>query len=250
MRSPRWVIGHVVVAIAVAVCVALGFWQLGRRADRHVENERVRSRISQPVPLPAEGFTAGSTQALRYRGVSAAGRFDPAHEFLVRYRTREGLPGYGVVTPLVTPDGAVLVERGWVPLEMGERWPVRSAAPPAGEVTVHGWLAAPHRSRVKPTAPSPASGRPGLVADVAAPQLRPLLPYDRLYELTLVAAGDDDRFPAPLGLPDLSDGPHLSYAFQWFSFAAIALIGWTALVRKGTGRGRAQPDERTLAPSE
>jgi len=246
VRSPRWIIGHVVVAVAVGVCATLGLWQLDRRSERRAENERVKDRIEHPVPLPADGFTAGSTAGLRYRGVSVTGRYDQAHEFLVRYRSREGLPGYGVITPLVTPDGAVLVDRGWVPLDWGERWPVSDAAPPTGEVRVDGWLAAPHRSRVEPTAPSPATGKPGLVADVAAPQLRPLLPYDRLYELTLVADGPTDRFPAPVGLPDISEGPHLSYAFQWFCFGAIALIGWIALV-VSAGRGRSASARRRRA---
>jgi surfeit locus 1 family protein len=33
--------------------------------------------------------------------------------------------------------------------------------------------------------------------------------------------------------PDLSDGPHLSYAIQWFSFATIALVGYPIYVRRG-----------------
>ncbi len=31
---------------------------------------------------------------------------------------------------------------------------------------------------------------------------------------------------------DLSDGPHMSYAIQWFSFAAIMLVGYPFYVRK------------------
>lgn len=248
MRSPKWVIGHVVIAVVVIVCVTLGFWQLDRRSQRRAENERVTSRIAETQPLPETGFASGSTEALRYRGVEAIGRFDPDHEFLVRYRSHEGLPGYGVITPLVTADGVVLVDRGWVPLEMGERWPVPDAAAPSDEVRVEGWLAAPHRSRVRPVAPT--SDAPGYVGDVAAPQLRPLLPYDRLYELTLVALGPADRFPAPVGLPEIGEGPHLSYAFQWFSFAAIALIGWSAVVvsaRRGPSAGARRRDEPSPA---
>ena len=220
------------VALAVAVCVSLGFWQLGRLSERRSANELVKSRIRPPASLPMAGFEAGSADALRYRGVSVAGRFDPARELLVRYRTFEGLPGFGVVTPLVTPDGTVLVDRGWIPLEQGEQWPASAgdAAAPSGTVTVTGWLAGPHRSRVAPVAPSPDDRKPGIVSEVSAPQLRPVLPYERLYELTLIADGPSDRFPAPVGEPDLSEGPHLGYAFQWFSFAAIALIGWTAIV--------------------
>lgn len=234
LLSPSWLIGHVAVLLAVSLCVTLGFWQVGRRADRQAANEQVKARIRPPMPLPVDGFTSGTANALRYRGVSATGRFDPANELLIRYRTFEGLPGYGVVTPLVLADGGgvVLVDRGWIPLERGEEWPraAGDAAAPSGEVTVTGWLAGPHRSRVAPEAPRPAEQRPGIVSDVSAPQLRNVLPYPRLYEMTLVADGPSDRFPAPVGEPDISDGPHLGYAFQWFSFAAIALIGWSAIV--------------------
>jgi cytochrome oxidase assembly protein ShyY1 len=33
-------------------------------------------------------------------------------------------------------------------------------------------------------------------------------------------------------LPELSEGPHLSYAIQWFSFAVVALVGSAILVRR------------------
>ena len=33
-------------------------------------------------------------------------------------------------------------------------------------------------------------------------------------------------------LPDITNGPHLSYAFQWFFFSAVALFGWIFVVRR------------------
>ncbi|PYP33873.1 MAG: hypothetical protein DMD47_00160, partial [Gemmatimonadetes bacterium] len=41
------------------------------------------------------------------------------------------------------------------------------------------------------------------------------------------------RWPAPA----LDDGPHLSYAIQWFSFAVIILAGSVALFRKSLAGG-------------
>jgi cytochrome oxidase assembly protein ShyY1 len=61
------------------------------------------------------------------------------------------------------------------------------------------------------------------------------LPYDlaphplQLVEQTPSQTGD---LPVPVPLPELSEGPHLSYAIQWFSFAAIALAGAAILVRR------------------
>ena len=43
--------------------------------------------------------------------------------------------------------------------------------------------------------------------------------------------------PEPPPLPQLTNGPHLSYAFQWFSFATIAIVGYVVLV------GRDRRDE-------
>jgi len=59
------------------------------------------------------------------------------------------------------------------------------------------------------------------------------------------AAGDaDGSQPIRLGPPELDRGPHLSYAIQWFSFAAIALIGWTiVVVRRWTAEERRQTVE-------
>ena len=36
--------------------------------------------------------------------------------------------------------------------------------------------------------------------------------------------------PAPL--PELTEGPHLNYAIQWFAFATIAAVGYVILVRR------------------
>jgi cytochrome oxidase assembly protein ShyY1 len=42
-------------------------------------------------------------------------------------------------------------------------------------------------------------------------------------------AGD---VPRPLPAPEVSDGPHLAYAVQWFAFGVIAVGGWVALLRR------------------
>ena len=47
----------------------------------------------------------------------------------------------------------------------------------------------------------------------------------------------------PIRLPELTNGPHLSYAVQWFTFATIAVIGSIVLyVRLGTGRNVASQE--------
>jgi cytochrome oxidase assembly protein ShyY1 len=48
--------------------------------------------------------------------------------------------------------------------------------------------------------------------------------------------------PVPLDLPELGEGPHLSYAVQWFLFAAVVAIGFPVLViRTASRRGPPPP---------
>ena len=70
--------------------------------------------------MPPRRAARASAAALRdddqYARVRATGRYDAAHQLLVRNRPLEGQVGYYVLTPLVTDAGpALLVDRGWVP---------------------------------------------------------------------------------------------------------------------------------------
>jgi cytochrome oxidase assembly protein ShyY1 len=38
--------------------------------------------------------------------------------------------------------------------------------------------------------------------------------------------------PRVVPLPERTDGPHLSYAVQWFIFSACVPLGWVLVVRK------------------
>ncbi len=61
---------------------------------------------------------------------------------IVRYRTRDGASGVDVVVPLVRPTAApaLLVDRGWLATDNSGTEPDDVPAPPAGEVTVTGWV--------------------------------------------------------------------------------------------------------------
>jgi cytochrome oxidase assembly protein ShyY1 len=47
--------------------------------------------------------------------------------------------------------------------------------------------------------------------------------------------------PKPQTEIDLSEGSHLSYAIQWFAFAAISFLGGIAWLARGFARRRANP---------
>jgi len=42
--------------------------------------------------------------------------------------------------------------------------------------------------------------------------------------------------PDPVPAPETDNGPHLSYAIQWVTFAFVAIVGWYVLIRKEAER--------------
>jgi cytochrome oxidase assembly protein ShyY1 len=215
-----------IAAFVAAACVGLGFWQLQRLSDRRASNAEIeRERSREPLPL-----TSVDTGAEAYTPVRVSGRFDATREVLVYGGTHDGEPGYRLVTPLVLDDGsAILVVRGWVPFRMRSA-PVAAAAPPAGELTVHGFVVPDEGDGS--TVPD-ANGVIGRL-DIEGIGSRIPSPLSEIaIQLTEQSVSQPYELPIAFGWPELSEGPHLSYAIQWFAFAAIAVVGAVVLLRRG-----------------
>ncbi len=232
----RWIVATFFVVAIVFGCIEAGFWQLRRLDQRRERNAQVVGRSDEVQSLPAAGFASDADDGeLWYRRVRVSGRYDPDHEVLVRFRSRKGLPGYEVLTPLVVEGGdrAVLVDRGWVPLEVGDHWPQKPSAPPTGVVDVEGLLGVPEGGELRLER---EADRPPVVAIVDPDELRELLPYEQLYVVPLLAeeggATSSGAYPAPVDPPDLGEGPHFSYAVQWFLFASVGIVGYPLLLRR------------------
>jgi surfeit locus 1 family protein len=223
--------------IAAAICVRLGVWQLSRLGERRARNAAVGARL-RAAPVPLDALT-GDSGAIHYRRVRVAGRPDYAHEVVLAGRSREGSPGVNLLTPVRVAgrDTAVLVNRGWVyspnaaDVELA-RWR------DADSIDVVGYVELPsRRTGAARLAATEAAYRWLDPVELARQVGYPVTPY---YVVVLAAAGETpspDR-PARLGPPELDEGPHQSYAVQWFSFAAVALVGAVAFARSEGRRPR------------
>jgi surfeit locus 1 family protein len=240
----RWLWLTVIVVIGFLLLCRLGIWQLQRLQQRREANALLMARLSR-APLTLTGQDVDPEQIDLSR-VVATGQYDYDQEIILRNQSLDGAPGAHVITPLrlAGTDRAVLVDRGWVPLdEKGA--PARSAATrPAGEVTVHGVA---RRSQVRPNSIAPADpvpapgGRLDAWFRVNIPQIQQQIAYPLLpifiqegepSEAAPVVSGY--RLPVPYIQIDLSEGPHLAYAIQWFAFAAILLGGYVLFFRRRT----------------
>lgn len=220
LKRPVWAIGTVICVVLVLLFVRLGVWQLERLDERREHNERVEARTE----LPAEPVEVVDDE---YRRVVVEGTWDDDGTVFIRSRSYRGRPGFHVVTPVVLEGGdqAVLVNRGWVP---------DAEAPPLdGPARVEGIVRAPQvRGSIGPRDPEEGVLTQLARLDVARVQQqydRELLP--RYVELQAEPEPGADP-PYPVDPPDLGEGPHLSYAGQWFIFATIGAVGWVILLRR------------------
>jgi len=205
--------------LATVVCVLLGVWQMRRLQERRSANAMAQAARSMPL-VRLSGRTMDSN--LVNRRVGVWGRYDHAHDIVIRGRPFRGVPGVEVVSPLLLEDGqvAVLVNRGFVPSpdaltvqpdsfrEPGRHWVEGIALPidSAGGAPLY-------RARLTTW------------AKLDREALRDSLPYP-FYPVYILQLPDSGlpAFPRRFEAPPLNDGPHLSYAIQWFAFAAIAVV--------------------------
>lgn len=204
-------------------CVQLGRWQLHRLEERRAWNQQVTSNL-ESAPLPAEQLLSSPTPRLEWRRVSMTGTFDPSQQIVIRGRYHEGRYGYEVLTPLRPPSGpALLVDRGWVPAGASATTPPEVPAPPSGTVTVEGRV----RLGDGPSRPGPSGaiiGLPTRAANQIKPQqLAKEIPYP-IYNAYIEMTAPKLTSPVAVPKPELSQGPHLAYAIQWFFFALLGAI--------------------------
>ncbi len=229
-RQWRWL--TLAVVIILLGLLRLGFWQLDRLEQRRATNALIASRLNElPLELRGQPIDAAANE---YRPVVVTGQYDHSQEVVLRNRSRAGVPGMDILTPLriTNSDQSILINRGWVPLAQAEA-AARTQFAIAGPVTVTGIVRQPV-SQVSSWGPQDqrrdgqrldAWFRPD-VARIAEQIPYPLLPF---YVEQLPVAGAPD-LPHPQPNLELSDGPHLSYALQWFAFATILVCGYAAFV--------------------
>lgn len=250
LRSPVWLAGHVLLLVTVVAFASFGFWQLRRLDEVRTQRELADGRLTaEPVELAdAVAAADGFPDDLVYRRVEVTGRYRPDAQVVTQPRSRDGRPGNLLLTPLVPSSGGldpVLVERGFVPYDR-EGVPPAAAEVPDGQVTVEGVLLPAEGEgveRVTNDAGLVTLVNPRALGDDLGVDLQPL-------PLRLLAQQPPQRGSLPLvgDLPELDEGNHLSYAVQWFAFAAIAAIGYPILVvRRARERAGLDADAETAA---
>ncbi len=255
LLRPKWIAFHLLVFGTVAGMVWLAFWQLDRLDQRRAFNHLVTEQIHQPAaPLDELLADAGDVpESIEWRQAIVSGTY-LADQVIWFNRSQDGMAGDNVLSALVTDDATtVVVNRGFVPLGAD------APDPPAVETEILARVRVPQeRRRGELTDAADDAEQVTEVRRIDLDQLAAQLPgevvpiYLDLID-SIPAPGPDD--PVPVPAPTLDEGPHLSYAAQWFIFATCVLIGWVLAVRRSIRSRRremlkAAADEQALPDSD
>ena len=257
LYSGRWIGYFAMLVVFSIACVLLGNWQFDRRAEARAEIARIDANYdAAPAPVAEElrSLDAFDEDRQKWRPVEVVGEYigEP-----VLARNRPGPSGVGsdLLQALRTTSGEVFfVDRGWVPVDGASAESLAAGdlpAPPTGEVRVE--------ARLRASEP-PIPGRTSEGRTVASIDLSEVAratgtdgeAYVGAYGMLISETPEGEHGDLP-ARPERDEGPHLSYALQWYVFILIAGIGVAYAARReyrGLNSGSAEVLEQDRRTSE
>ena len=234
--------------LAVVFSIACGFlanWQLSRRAEVVAVIQRIDANFyAAPVSLTrVVPRVSASPVQNEYRPVSIRGHYLNT-PMLVRNRPYNGQPGFEQLVPFETIDGlVVLVNRGWLATGNRQDNPDVVPLPSFEQQTVV--------ARVRLGEPDLHRGRPPkwqlASIDLHDARRQLGLPNNHFYTGVYLALDSESIvqkvMPTSIAKPEITEGNHLSYAFQWVIFAVMAFValGWAIRQEQQFRRQQSDP---------
>ena len=211
--------------LLIGLCLWASHWQYARGVARHHRNFIIASHVDQPITtLDAIGSDVTGAE---WRKVSITGKFDPAHQILLRNQYSQGAYGFDLLTLFTdTSSRSFWIDRGWI--APGKSATSTPALPPTSTTIV----AITGRIRLEDSLPQGSffaisPGSKNLISKWNA-QSKTSEKTENFY-VDLLTASNPAMTPAvPVELPELTDGPHMAYALQWLFFGG--LIGYGRLL--------------------
>jgi surfeit locus 1 family protein len=230
VHSGRFWLITLVAVVVTGATFSLGQWQLSRAAQKEAVQAAIESK-NRLAALDSRSLIDTKNVANEiYRRVSVQGVWLAACTVYLDNRPMSGRIGFWVLTPLALQgsDGVVLVQRGWVPRNFGDRTRLPDVATPAGLVTVEGRIAPPPSKLYEFKGADGGSIRQNLDMDAFRLETGLALLSMAVLQTGLPSEGLLREWAAP----NLGVDKHYGYAFQWFGLSVLVagLYAWFQLI--------------------
>lgn len=225
--TPRWILIHIAIGALSVLMIFLGVWQLNRLDDRRARNSVIEANTELDI-APATQELGSSID--EWRRVSLKGRYISTSEISVINRSQDGVAGDNVAVAFETDsNGVFLVNRGFLPLTVG------SSSLPQETLSLVGFI---RLNQTRGTLGAVDSSSKGTTEfqrfDLERIKNSLDVDINTSYYVQLIqeSPSPNSEWPAPVSLPVIDEGPHFSYAMQWFFFSFVALAGWAVVVTR------------------
>ncbi len=220
---PRWVALTVILLLFIYLFIRLSNWQFDRYDQRILRNEQTTSALS----LAPKNINSASqlSELHQWEKVQLTGTYLNDHSKLIRKQYLGNSLGFWVITPFEIQNGDnILINRGWIPIGSSASTNQSIPLAPPGNINIEGYLQPFNSSKAQPK-------------DLPIHQVNTIdyryfdFKIANDFYLQLAKSSPMDNQVAIIPLPELSNGPHLSYAIQWILFALLLPIGWYVLLK-------------------
>jgi cytochrome oxidase assembly protein ShyY1 len=224
--KPRWIALTLFLLILIYLFIRLSNWQFDRYDQRVLRNESTNVALSL-APKKIDSVSQMS-DLKQWEKIELTGSYLSDQSKLVRKQYLENNLGFWVITPFKIQNGEnILVNRGWIPIGSSASSNQSIPLAPVGTVNLEGYLQTFNESITQPK-------------DLPLNQVN-TIDYKYFesaiannFYVQLANSSPMDNQVAIIPLPELSNGPHFSYAIQWILFALLLPIGWYVLLKNET----------------
>jgi len=221
--KPRWIALTLLLLILIYLFIRLSNWQFDRYDQRVLRNESTNVALSL-APKKIDSVSQMS-DLKQWEKIELTGSYLSDQSKLVRKQYLENNLGFWVITPFKIQNGEnILVNRGWIPIGSSASSNQSIPLAPVGTVNLEGYLQPFNESITQPK-------------DLPLNQVN-TIDYKYFeseiannFYVQLSKSSPMDNQVAIIPLPELSNGPHFSYAIQWILFALLLPIGWYVLLK-------------------
>jgi surfeit locus 1 family protein len=228
-KAPRSIVATLVAFSAVVIMFTLGFWQLERAAEKTQRLEQIHS-VSSLAAIDLMQAAGLGTTALDMP-VQFTGTIDSKHVFFIDNRIYQGRVGYELVAPVITAEGGVMVNFGWLAAPK-----VRTELPDfvlsTQEQAFQGVVSIPQLNKMITETASVDGQWPKVLQQANLQEfsrhyLSPIYPF-----MVLLDAEANSQFERHWQPVVMAPERHIAYAIQWFALAGAAVLIYLRVARK------------------
>ena len=206
---------------AIILLISLGSWQLSRLAEK----TELIAQFEQRSNAAAIGIhqVTEPVEEFEFQRIGVKGTYLHQSEIYLTGRTYEGNAGFHVVTPFLTSDGVILINRGWVS-EAYREPSTRAFSLTEGIIFVEGILRLPGRKGYFVPENEPEAGFWFTLKLTEIAQFLKQEDTIKNYYIDDIRTGEIITLPIAAEVNIDVPNSHFNYALTWFGLA-LALIG-------------------------